>query len=75
MNDKLLELLLKIESLNTEDLEKVSAWIEFNINKRHSKKCMSDFKVLFLTANRDAQMEVERLLTESTQISEHLLVH
>lgn len=75
MNDKLIELLLKIESLNTEDLEKVSTWIEFNINKRHSKKCMSDFKGLFLTANRDAQMEVERLLTESTQISEHLLVH
>lgn len=75
MNDKLLELLLKIESLNTEDLEKVSAWIEFNINKRNSEKCMSDFKALFLTANRDAQMEVERLLAESTQISEHLLVH
>lgn len=34
MNDKLLELLLKIESLNTEDLEKVSEWVEFNINKK-----------------------------------------
>lgn len=34
MNDELLELLLKIESLNTEDLEKVSEWVEFNINKK-----------------------------------------
>ena len=39
MNDKLIELLLKIESLNTEDLEKVSAWIEFNLNKRKSEDC------------------------------------
>ena len=39
MNDKLIELLLKIESLNTEDLEKVSAWIEYNLNKRKSEDC------------------------------------
>ena len=39
MNDKLIELLLKIESLNTEDLEKVSAWIDYNLNKRKSESC------------------------------------
>ena len=37
MNKELMELLLKIEYLNTEDLEKVGSWVEHNLDKRKSK--------------------------------------
>ena len=34
MNNELMDLLLKIESLNTEDLKKVKLWTDFNLDKR-----------------------------------------
>jgi hypothetical protein len=34
MNDKLCELLLKIESLNDKELQTVKTWVEYNICKR-----------------------------------------
>jgi len=42
MNNELMELLLKIESLNTEDLEKVSVWVEHNLDKRKSESNCSN---------------------------------
>ncbi len=34
MNDRLLKLLLMVEMLNTEELEKLHTWIEHNLEKR-----------------------------------------
>ena len=66
MSEKIIELLKTIESLNTEDLEKVGAWVDFNLQKRGN----TNFLVLYLTANHDAQLKVEQLLKESKQILE-----
>lgn len=66
MSEKIIELLKTIESLNTEDLEKVGAWVDFNLQKRGN----TNFLVLYLTANHDAQLKVEQLLKESIRILE-----
>lgn len=66
MSEKIIELLKSIETLNTEDLEKVGAWVDFNLQKRGN----TNFLVLYLTANHDAQLKVEQLLKESKQILE-----
>lgn len=66
MSEKIIELLKTIETLNTEDLEKVGAWVDFNLQKRGN----TNFLVLYLTANHDAQLKVEQLLKESKQILE-----
>ena len=34
MDDKLMDLLKAIESLSKDELEKVKAWVEFNLSKR-----------------------------------------
>lgn len=66
MSEKIIELLKTIESLNTEDLEKVGAWVDFNLQKRGN----NNFMVLYLTANHDAQLLAEQLLKESKRILE-----
>ena len=35
MNKNLIEIIKNIENLSTEDLTKVSAWVEFNLRKRN----------------------------------------
>lgn len=45
MDKKLFELLMNIEKLNTDELQKVSNWVDFNLKKRESQvesnKCPS----------------------------------
>lgn len=43
MSEKIIELLKTIETLNTEDLEKVGAWVDFNLKKRNSECCEIPF--------------------------------
>lgn len=37
MNENIIELLKNIEKLSTEELERLSTWIEFNLKKRESE--------------------------------------
>ena len=34
MSEKLIDILKKIETMNTEEMEKIKIWIDFNIAKR-----------------------------------------
>ena len=43
MDNKMIELLKTIETLKTDELEKISAWIEFNLQKRE-KISLNDSK-------------------------------
>ena len=47
MNDKLFEVFKTIETLNSEELQKVTLWVEFNIEKRQSLNVDPENTVFF----------------------------